>query len=442
LNSVAAARAERPRYVAGTVAVIVGVSVANTLPGWMQGILYLIGLSATLARPHRAPVREAVVIALAALYVVLARMASSSELDGALRMLRPCFEGFVLAQVLFKWCGIRDMRSVAVVLGGFLAFQVLMAVAMALDPTSRSTFLDSLYADDAEQNPRLATAFLFRGYGISRHHLFGFPLACGLAAAILLISASLDKSTVRRIAAGAIAAAGLLLVAVNARIGFVPVVVCYLLGATLLFDRFYVKQFVVVTALLVVPILYLGIHYFGDDFETVWRWLGEGVGQFGADQPEVTTLSDLSKSFVFSSNPIEWIVGAGHACSGDQDCYSDIGFIRAMQEGGALLLLLLLYVYWRLNRYIVDLLVAARGPGGPRVRRAAQLLSAVVQITFIGAMVKGEAFAPSDYSRLVVTLACLGQLAGSATSARRAANRAAARIVGPVAGAGQPSPAL
>ncbi len=54
-------------------------------------------------------------------------------------------------------------------------------------------FIESVYADEAYQNPEFVGALLFRGYGISRHHLFGLPLALGLSAALLMIVASMER---------------------------------------------------------------------------------------------------------------------------------------------------------------------------------------------------------------------------------------------------------
>jgi hypothetical protein len=50
--------------------------------------------------------------------------------------------------------------------------------------------------------------------------------------------------------------------------------------------------------------------------------------------------------------------------------------------------------------------------------RAANLLAISLHAIFIAAMVKGEAFGPSDYSRLVVALASVSMLAAAQRSHR------------------------
>ncbi len=124
-------------------------------------------------------------------------------------------------------------------------------------------------------------------------------------------------------------------------------------------------------------------------------------------------------------------MGTGRACSTDESCYSDIGFIRALQDGGLILLALVVYLYTRLNRRIVGFFRATVGLGGVARRRAATLLGLVLHLTFFAAMVKGEAFGTSDYSRLVAALAGLGLLA-AAEQRRRKRALARARPADPV----------
>jgi hypothetical protein len=405
---------QAPRHVAGAIVAFIGISAANVLAPSAQAALYLIALAAVVRGPHLLPRREMAVLAFAAAYLgVIAATGRGGDLGaaGAMRIVRPCVEGFLLANVLFKWCRIRDFRSAAVVLAGFTALQLAAALAMAVDPAQRAAFMGAVYADESYQVPEFIGALLFRGYGISRHHLYGLALALGLSAALLLVAASLERSGRTRIFMGVAAAAALMLVAVNARVGFVPMLVCYVVGATIAFNAYHPRHALAVAIVLVVPMASFGGLWLGEDFETVVAWLAGGLEQFsGTDSGDATTLSDLQSMLVFAPDTLDLLFGVGRPCGIDETCYSDIGFVRALQEGGVVLLAMVLYLYIRLNRHAVRLLRLGQARGAAR-RRAATVLAFVLHMTFLAALVKGEAFATSDYSRLVATLAVLGLLA-------------------------------
>ena len=431
----------RPHLLGGALAAFVGLSLANTLPPVAQLALYLVGLAAVLQRPHGVlPVREGALVLLAGVYVLVRRTAAGLELEWTMRLLRPCFEGYLLAHVLYKWCGIRDFKAAAAVLSGFVALQIVAALWMLLDPASRLAFIDRMYSDEGYQNERFTGALLFRGYGLSRHHLYGLPLAVGLSAALMLIAASIERPGWRRTWLAAVAGAALILVAVNARIGFVPVLLCYLAGASVFFDRYYPRHLFWLVLLLVLPLAAAGAAVLGDDFETLTTWLAAGYEQFGGDtDPEGSTFGELRTMLVLAPDAASLVLGGGRPCLTDEECYSDIGFMRAIQEGGLALLLLILAVYWRLNRHAVGLFRRTVGTSRRRHRRAALLLAVVVHGTLLAAMVKGEAYGASDYSRLVAALAGLGLLAHRPRAAH-AVRGAVAAAVGPGAAVADPSP--
>jgi hypothetical protein len=411
MTGAAHARPARPRLLAGAVAVFVGLSLANTLPALLQLALYLVAMVAVVRRPHGVPpLAEAAVLLAAGAYVVMLRAALGMELGGAMRLLRPLVEGFLLAHVLYKWCGIRDFRAAVLTLAGAIALQLAASLWMLVDPPTRLAFMERMYSDEGYQHDRFTAALLFRGYGLSRHHLYGLPLAVGLSAALMLVVASIDGSARRRWWLGALSAVALLLVAVNARIGFVPLFVCYAAGVSVLFNRFFPGQALWVILLAVLPLMFFGAAYFGDDFETLLTWLAAGYEQFGDTDMDSGTFGELRQMLVIASDPASLLFGDGQPCLTDAECYSDIGFVRAIQEGGVLLLGGVLFVYARLNRHVVRFFERTFGRGRRRHRRAALLVAWIMYGTFLAAMVKGEAYGASDYSRLVATLACLGLL--------------------------------
>ena len=418
----AAGTVRPPRIAAAAAVLFIGISAANTLPPLWQLAFYLVGLLAVWRRPDPLPLREALLILLACGYVVGLRLVKGLELDGALRLLRPCFEGFLVAHVLVRWCHLRDVRSLGLALATMVGLQALLSLGMAASPQVRLDFIQALYADESYQNAQFVGALVFRGYGITRHHLYGFSLAIGLSVALMLMAASLARPGGRRLALAAAAVLGLLVALVNARIGLVPVLLCYLAGGTLFFHRFYMQHLLATVLLLLLPLVYFGALYFGDDIATLANWVSAGLTQFiDSDSQDSSTLSDLAAMLVVSPDALDLLLGLGGACDTAAACYSDIGFIRALQEGGLPFLLLVLALYTSLNLRIVRWFRQTCGLRGSRARRACALLSLVVHGSFAAAMIKGEAFGPSDYSRLVATLAFLGLLAASQRPHRRLA---------------------
>jgi cell division protein FtsX len=80
----------RPHLLGGALAAFVGLSLANTLPPVAQLALYLVGFAAVLQRPHGVlPVREAALVLLAGVYVLVRRTVAGLELDWTMRLLRP-----------------------------------------------------------------------------------------------------------------------------------------------------------------------------------------------------------------------------------------------------------------------------------------------------------------------------------------------------------------
>lgn len=409
-------------FLRGGLTLFVGISAANVLPPAVQIVVYLVGLAAVLGHPRKIASTEAVLLSAALLSILSSRIAAGTGVDGAFRMVRPLFEGYLLAHTLYFWCGIRSFRDVTCALGGFITIQFFFGLAMAVDPALRSSMLESIYSDEGYQGTSFIGALLFRGYGFSRHHLYGLPLAVGLATALLAAQGRLERRLSAQAWIIALTIAGILIVSVNARIGLFPILITPLLGLTFFYNPFHGKQIIIVLAFALTPLLYFGTSYFGDNFEAVAGWLAEGATQLNADgDAGSTTVSDLSSMVHFSDNPMHLLFGAGRLCSIDDRCYSDIGIVRASQEGGLILLALIFALYFRLGSHALAL-ASSRSHAQVRKRSPTYLLiAAILHLTFIAAMVKGEAFAANDYSRLAVTLGCLGML--FKTPARRPRRR-------------------
>ena len=150
--------------------------------------------------------------------------------------------------------------------------------------------------------------------------------------------------------------------------------------------------------------------YLGDAGEALIDWMLEGVMQFidPSQAADVTTVSDLQAMVFLPVEPIAWLIGDGRICQPSEVCNSDIGWIRMLQEGGLLLAVSVALLYLGV---ILKIHVGLRRLGMNRpVRRAnssRHLLLWVLLLTFVLATIKGEAYAPNDYSRLMMMLAVL-----------------------------------
>jgi hypothetical protein len=283
---------------------------------------------------------------------------------------------------------------------------------MASLPELRFALLDQWYGDSSYDGKAFQEALLFRGFGVSKHHLYGFPLALGIVAVLLMVGASLETRLSRRWLLTSAAAGCALLILPNARVGLVPLLICYALGISLFFRFYYLRQILILAGLGVPLLLVLVRLYLGDPGEALLDWMTEGVMQFidPSQAADVTTVSDLGEMVKFSLEPLAWLIGDGRICQPGEGCYSDIGWIRLLQEGGLLLAVPVALLYLSVMLQIhTGLRRLGMNRQLRRERSSSDLLLWVMLLTFVLATIKGEAYAANDYSRLLIALAVLVQ---------------------------------
>lgn len=405
-----ASRSERPRAVLAALALFVGLSAANASGGLLQLAFLGLGAVVVVTGPHRVPLGLLAGAGLCGVIALLSSLQAEPGMAPLLRVIRPCIEGYLLAMVLHRACRIRDLEALLTALAGYVLIQSCCAAAMAASPSARSELLEAWYGDDSYDSAAFQFALLFRAFGVSRHHLFGLPLALGLIGALLLIGASDETRPIRRALLTGAALATAPLVVLNARIGLVPLLLCYVLGVSVFFRLFYLRQ-VLLLATFGLPAAWgLAQWLLGDAAEWLLDWLLEASTQFGdpGSGGDSTTLGDLGDMIVLPAGPKSWLIGNGSICQPGDGCYSDIGWLRLLQEGGLMLAVPVTTLYMALLLRIHD--------GWRRLPRRHQprgtspwhgLLLVVLLLTFAAAATKGEAYAANDYSRLLVTLAVL-----------------------------------
>lgn len=390
-------------------ALFIGLSAANAMGGVLQVVFFGICLSALLTKPHRVPLSLLVSVMLCGFIATLTGLRGESGFAPFLRFARPFVEGYLLAVMLSKFCGVRSKESLMMALAFYIAIEMLSGALMAIFPDLRFALLDKWYADDSYGGQAFQNALLFRGFGVSRHHLFGLPLAIGTIASLLLISAISERSSLRRWVLVGAAFAGMLLILPNARIGLVPVFICYALGISVFFHSAYLRQlaFLSVAAPLLLMLLKV---YLGEAGDMIVDWLVEGSHQFidSSQGAEATTFNDLAGMVIFPTDPLVWLIGDGSVCQPGEICYSDIGWVRLLQEGGLILAIPVTALYVRLLWKIqAGLCIFGENGSIREVGPARRQLFCVLLFTFLLATTKGEAYAANDYSRLLMTLGVL-----------------------------------
>lgn len=399
-----------PRWGWAGLAIFVGISAANAIGGVLQLLFFGLCLGVLFLRRHRVPLGLLGGVMLCGMIATLTSLRGELGIAPLLRFVRPFVEGYLLAILLYHGCRIRTLQSLLAALAGYVLIEMFCALAMAALPELRSSLLERWYGDDSYDGQAFQAALLFRGFGVSRHHLFGMPLALGIIGALLLVGASLEHRLLRRMLLTGSAFACALLILPNARIGLVPLMLCYALGISLLFRFCYLRQLLVLFGVGLPLLLLLVRMYLGDAGEVLIDWMLEGVIQFidPSQASDVTTVSDLGGMVILPVEPLAWLIGDGRICQPGEICYSDIGWIRLLQEGGLLLAVPVSLLYLGLMLQIHAGL-RRLGMNRPlrRVRSSRDLLLWVLLLTFVLATVKGEAYAPNDYSRLLMALAVL-----------------------------------
>lgn len=411
---------DRPRgerILAGVIVTSVGLSVANAAGRIGYGLFLAVCVALSVRGPRglllRPLVRPLALALFAGALGVLASLQATPSLAPLTAFARPVLEGYLVATTLYCACRIRSLSALVRILAGYLALELAAAALMVAMPSLRLQLLDTWYSDESYQIATVQAALLFRGFGISRHHLYGLPLALGTAAALVLVHAEPDARERSRRWAPAIAILVIPVVAVNARIGLVPVLLTYALGVTVFFRARFLRQLLVVLPATIVAVFVAARAFLGDALDVVLTWLLEGVLQFTNPDAaaDSTTVTDLRAMVVLPRTFLAWTVGEGRICEPGEYCYSDIGWIRLLQQGGLALTTVVAIVYWTaVRRTFSDDAFREEQDSPSTDRESRRLLSWILIGTFLAASVKGDAFGVNDYSRLVMLLFFLARL--------------------------------
>jgi hypothetical protein len=395
--------------VAAVLAVFVGLSVANAFGGLLQLAYFCVCLVIAVRVRHEMPRRELILATCCGLVAVVATLQHEASFAPIISFVRPVVEGYLLAVVLHA-LRIRTFRPLILTLAAYLGLQFIASAIMLVLPALRLGLLDSWYAGDGYQNDAFLGALVFRGFGISRHHLYGLPLAAGTLSAVLVVASGLRTKGRPPLMLAALG--GIVIVLLNARIGVVPILLCYVLGIATIHRAFYLKQILVVLPLAGAALFLLAQRYLGDSMDLVSAWLLEGVRQFSdpTAASASTTVTDLQQMVVLPSTWSAWLIGDGRVCEPGDACYSDIGWVRLLQAGGVVLTagVSLLYTRMIAGTFVGQLWGGTDESGLDGASR--RLLAWLFFLTFVAATIKGDSYGANEYSRLLMALGFLSQL--------------------------------
>ena len=402
---------QKPHFFFASLIVFCGLSFSSAMGSGYQIAFFGCCFSYAAFRPIRVHKSIMYLSLLCASNSIIVGYWSGQSIDLFIGVLRPIIEGYLIAVVLKRACKVRSFGDICKVLVGYVLIEFLVACLMVASPEIRDTLMGYWYRSDIYQDRRLLYALAFRGYGVSQNHLYGFPLAMGIISVLLVVAGKIEKVRFWKISYNLTALCALLLVALNARIGLISILICYLLGSTFFFDRYYAKQFILAAGV-VISALVMAQSYLGDTFVKIYEWQQDGILQFfdSGRTGDNTTAGALKNMFILPVTGTAWIIGEGRICQPGESCYSDIGWIRLLQSGGLLVLIpfsgLCIAVLRRSfgGKYSGYLYSDSQEMNGAR-----NVIFWTLVLTYFLATIKGDAFLANEFSILCIMLGMLAE---------------------------------
>ncbi len=366
-----------------------GVSIVNAFGGiWQIAYFSLSVLLILINMRFYFPIRGIIPVALSIIYFIV-----SSGIEGATGYIRLIIEGSIISSVLIYIFKVDRREKLAYLLKFFLMAQFFFAIIMLTIPQFRKWLLEYIYISEEYNESAFVNALLFRGFGISKHHLFGFSVAVSFSVALLITD---SKQSAR--CKCMFFLMGLCLTLLNARIGLLALLIS-IIWMPFTYSVINTKHFfkIVLFIIFAFSLIYIitPANYSNVTADLVLNWLAEGVEQFfNNNEGQATTLSDM-RDMIHIPDTIEGVFfGRDYLCDKSSDCYSDIGFIRLINAGGLILLTMVVSVWLYFSTAFIN-------------RRQGWSVFMLNTIIFILALWKGEAFSASDYSRIFIIVSLL-----------------------------------
>ena len=368
------------RHILACLFFFIGCCAANSIGGYGQAAFYIFSLVLIFLRGKIFYPKEVRV----ALFFLLFFLLVSNGWDDSAGVIRVIIESSIIANVLIYFFRVTEHKEILLLLKSLILFQAAFAIAMFCFPQIRESLLSYIYEGGAYQGEAFKNAIVYRGFGVSKHHLYGLPLAIALCVA-LIITERYEKPTIKLF----YFILGILLTSLNARIGL-AVLLLALFWMLVTFSKNNIKHlFMLFITISISLFLFCGLFPLSDNATLVW--LKEGVSQFSnLSDNQATTLSDLEGMIHVPTLSWDMLLGRSYSCNAESDCYSDIGFVRLINSGGVVSLCVIVFLYFYISCSLYD-----KSEWNYSVSRCM-----LVFFVFFVAMIKGEAYSASDYSRV------------------------------------------
>lgn len=386
----------------GALFFLFGISIANVIRGKVELFFYLSLFFIFLLNRPKLPIGHTLFL-FTSIVLLINPIFRDVDTQSIVYYLGPVLQGILIASGLFYVFKLRDVESLNLILIYYIFFQAFAALFLFFNLDLRNEFLLYLYKDDASMGGAFLNAFLFRGYGFSRHFLYGFPLALSFFIGFLMFS-----NSVKAISKFICFFICLLLCALNARTGILLLLVTFVLYTISNKNGFKIFIFSSVTILLISVVL-LFSNFDNPELAKYLKWISDFFTIF-TDVENNETVKDLKSMLQFPNDIYGILFGAGVTLSAGSSDYSDIGIIRAIFKGGVLFLVLIFILYFSAFKYISRLIFMSGINSRLEDKKNRSALFLSFCLCFALAMIKGEAYSISDYSRAIFTLSYLSFL--------------------------------
>lgn len=249
-----------------------------------------------------------------------------------------------------------NFKDVSYILSSILVVQLIFAVLMILYPDFKSGIF--LYIADFSDQSIWMNEFVFinRGFGIAYSYLSWFSFALALIFAFCLFG----NEPRSNIFLSALAIATLVLIALNARIGFVPIFIGILFYIAFNGMPGIIK---IISVALIILFSAISINFINASDEFVDRivffkkWIiDDGFSSINSKEGS-ETLKDLSNYEILSSfSFVDFVFGRGDILTPKAgDLYTDVGYMQTLYTGGLVLSVLLYSIFFLLARRLTVL---------------------------------------------------------------------------------------
>ncbi|TVL33366.1 hypothetical protein [Shewanella xiamenensis] len=386
----------------GSLFFLFGISIANVIRGKFELFFYISLLLVFILNRPKLPIGHTLFL-FSSILLLINPIFRDVDAQSIIYYLGPIIQGILIASGLFYIFKLRDVESINLILIYYICFQAFAALFLFFNLDLRNEFLLYLYKNDALMGEAFINAFLFRGYGFSRHFLYGFPLALSLFISFLMFS-----NNVKTISKFVCFFICLLLCALNARTGILLLLVTFVFYTISNRNGFKIIMFSFLTISLISLFLFFS-NFDSSGLAKYLKWISEFFTIF-TDVENNETVKDLKSMLQFPNDIYGILFGTGVTLSAGSSNYSDIGMIRAIFKGGGVFLVLVFILYFSAFKYISRLVFISGMNLQLEDKKNRSVLFLSFCSCFVLAMIKGEAYSISDYSRAIFTLSYLSFL--------------------------------